>query len=98
MSTTARYVVGIDLGTSNCAVASAALAEGAAAVVTDFPIPQVRRPGEVAALPLLPSCLYLPGPHELAAGAATLPWPPPPLRPLRCPCLWRRRSWCPLRL
>ena len=80
MSTTARYVVGIDLGTSNCAVASAALAEGAAAVVTDFPIPQVRRPGEVAAQPLLPSCLYLPGPHELAAGAAALPWPTPLLK------------------
>lgn len=72
-----NYVVGIDLGTSNCAVAFARVAEGAAASVTDFPIPQVQRPGQVAAQPLLPSCVYLPGAHELAAGAAALPWENP---------------------
>src|SRR5688500_9544821 len=70
----ATHVVGIDLGTSNCAVAFARVAEGSEAVVTDFPIPQLQRPGQVAAQPLLPSALYIPAPNELAPGAATLPW------------------------
>src|SRR5690606_6555237 len=70
----ATHVVGIDLGTSNCAVAFARVADGADARITDFPIVQVQRPGQVAAQPLLPSCLYRPGQHELAAGAARLPW------------------------
>jgi molecular chaperone DnaK (HSP70) len=68
------FVVGIDLGTSNCAVAFADTAAGAAASVSDFAIPQVQRPGQVGAQPLLPSCLYVAGEHELAAGAARLPW------------------------
>jgi len=68
------HVIGIDLGTSNCAVAFARVAEGADATITDFPVPQLQRPGQVATLPLLPSCLYVPGEHELAAGMAALPW------------------------
>src|SRR5688572_28651600 len=68
------YIVGIDLGTSNCAVAFARTAEGADAAIVDFPVPQLQRPGQVAAQPLLPSCLYVPAAHELAAGAARLPW------------------------
>src|SRR5687767_10972045 len=69
-----NFIVGIDLGTSNCAVAYARVADGTDATVTDFPIPQLQRPGQVGSQPLLPSCLYLPAPHELAPGAATLPW------------------------
>ena len=67
-----RYLIGIDLGTTNCAVAFAEPAAGAA--VRDFPIPQLLRPGEVAELPVLPSCLYAAGEHELAPGATQLPW------------------------
>jgi hypothetical protein len=67
------HIVGIDLGTSNCAVAFARLAD-AAPTITDFAVTQLQRPGQVAAQPLLPSCLYLPGPHELAAGSMRLPW------------------------
>ncbi len=74
MSASPTHVVGIDLGTSNCAVAFARLVEGATPTLTDFPVPQLQRPGQVAALPLLPSCLYLPGAHELAAGSTGLPW------------------------
>lgn len=70
----ASHVVGIDLGTSNCALAFAKLAGGAKARVEDFPIPQVQRPGQVAAQPLLPSCLYGAGEHELPPGSARLPW------------------------
>ncbi|MGA2245623.1 MAG: Hsp70 family protein [Verrucomicrobiota bacterium] len=68
------YIVGIDLGTTNCAVAFADPAQGPDAPVMDFPIPQLQRPGEVAGLPLLPSCLYVSGDHELPAGSTRLPW------------------------
>src|SRR4051812_50148723 len=68
------FVVGIDLGTSNCAMASARLDAGVDATIADFPVPQLQRPGQVAAQPLLPSCLYVPGEHELAAGSTRLPW------------------------
>lgn len=70
----ATRIIGIDLGTTNCAVAFADPDAGAGAAVVDFPVPQLQRPGEVASLPLLPSCLYLPGEHELPPGAAALPW------------------------
>jgi hypothetical protein len=40
----------------------------------DFPIPQLQRPGEVAALTSLPSCLYVSGEHELPPGSTQLPW------------------------
>ncbi len=70
----ATHVVGIDLGTSNCAVAFARVADGAEASITDFPVVQLQRPGQVGTQPLLPSCLYVPGAHELAAGAVQLPW------------------------
>jgi molecular chaperone DnaK (HSP70) len=75
---TASHVVGIDLGTSNCAVAYARIAGSAEPSIVDFPVPQLQRPGQIAAQPLLPSCLYVPGEHELAAGATRLPWGGPP--------------------
>ena len=70
----ASYIVGIDLGTTNCAVAFTDPAAGADAAVVDFPIPQLQRPGQVAAQSLLPSCLYVAGDHELPPGATQLPW------------------------
>ena len=70
----AKYLVGIDLGTSNCAVAFVALAQGADAHVTDFLVPQLTRPGEIMPRPLLPSCLYLPGQQELPPEAIRTPW------------------------
>lgn len=71
-----RYIVGIDLGTTNCAVAYASADVEAVDGVRDFPIPQLERPGQVAALSLLPSALYVPSPHELPPGATALPWGP----------------------
>ena len=59
--------VGIDLGTTNCALASLDSASA-------WPVPQVTHPGEVQARPLLPSFLYVPSEHELAEGALDLPW------------------------
>ena len=71
----ASYVIGIDLGTSNCAVAFARItADRGATAVEDFPIPQLQRPGQVATQSLLPSCLYIPGEHELPPGSTALPW------------------------
>jgi molecular chaperone DnaK (HSP70) len=59
-------VLGIDLGTTHCALASAR----ADRPVELFPIPQVVSPGEVAERPLLPSFLYAPLPNE----PCPLPW------------------------
>lgn len=68
------FIVGIDLGTTNCAVAKVdAVAEEA--VVDDFAITQVTHAGTVEARPVLPSFLYLPG-VEMAAGSLALPWNP----------------------
>ena len=73
-----RYLVGIDLGTTNCAVAYVDTQgrERLTADIRDFPTPQLVAPGETAARAMLPSFLYLPGPHELPQGAGKLPWNP----------------------
>src|SRR6516164_8042631 len=76
-----RYLIGIDLGTTNSALAYIDLkrgraGKGGAAEIREFPVPQLVAPGEVAPRQLLPSFLYLPGPHDLPAGATALPWEP----------------------
>ena len=71
-----RYVIGIDLGTSNCAVAFTEPSAGASARVQDFPVPQLVRPGEVSPRPLFPSAVYLPFAGEFPAGSLALPWSP----------------------
>ncbi|MFB3818350.1 MAG: Hsp70 family protein [Candidatus Methylomirabilales bacterium] len=73
-----RYLVGIDLGTSNCAVAFVDPSRGRRAPVLDLAIPQLVGQGEVAPRPLLPSAVYLPGEHELPPEALRLPWDPAP--------------------
>jgi molecular chaperone DnaK (HSP70) len=73
---TSRYVVGIDLGTTNSALSYVDTSLGDDATIVTPPIPQVVAPGEVADRPLLPSFLYLPGPGEQPAGALRLPWAP----------------------
>jgi molecular chaperone DnaK (HSP70) len=69
-----RFLVGIDLGTSNCAMAFVEPDGTSGSPVIDFPIPQLQRPGQVGRQPLLPSNIYLPGEHEFAAEALVLPW------------------------
>ena len=73
-----RYIIGIDLGTTNSAVGyvdlGAPAGEHALPPVRFFNIPQLVAPGEVAPRPILPSFLYLPGPYDLPAGATALPW------------------------
>src|SRR6187397_3007371 len=58
------FLVGIDLGTSNCAVAYVDAARGLDAPVLDFPIVQTVRPADVGPFPLLPSAIYLSHPNE----------------------------------
>ncbi len=74
--TASRYVVGIDLGTTNSALAYVDTGAGTdeALAPTPFPPPQVVQPGAVETRPLLPSFLYLPGPNELPAGSLKVPW------------------------
>ena len=69
-----RFVIGIDLGTTNSALAFVDTTAGKDAKVTPFPIPQVVAQGSVEDRPLLPSFLYLPGEGEQPAGALKLPW------------------------
>src|SRR5438445_6629710 len=71
-----RYVIGIDLGTTNSALAyvDTGVEQGEEAAVVHVPVPQLLQPGAVEDRPLLPSFLYLPGPNELPAGSLRLPW------------------------
>jgi len=72
------FLVGIDLGTSNCAVAYIDPKSGSKAPVVDFPIIQAVRPSDIRAVPLLPSAIYLPHADELPQAAYALPWDPMP--------------------
>jgi len=69
-----RYAVGIDLGTTHCAISTARLEHP---VVRLLQVPQLVAPGEVAERPLLPSFTYLPAPGELSDADRTLPWGSP---------------------
>ncbi len=72
-----RYVVGIDLGTTNSALAYADTrdaAPDATPEIQSFAIPQVVAAGDVGDRPVLPSFLYLPGSKEFPAGSLDLPW------------------------
>jgi molecular chaperone DnaK (HSP70) len=72
------YVIGIDLGTTNSALAYTDVAAAQDPLeppaVQMFAVPQLVNPGEVRAEPLLPSFLYVPGPADFPAGATALPW------------------------
>ncbi len=67
-----RYLIGIDLGTTNSALAYIDLTDPK--TIRPFRIPQLIAAGETAPRELLPSFLYLPGAHDLPAGATALPW------------------------
>jgi Hsp70 protein len=73
-----RYVVGIDLGTTNCALALHDLSAGDERAIDVQAITQLVEPNEVAPQPLLPSFLYIPGDLDFPAGSTALPWDPQP--------------------
>ena len=76
------YIIGIDLGTTNCGVAFSQTAADQdpreLPAVELFPVEQLVNPGEVRPEGLLPSFLYLPGPNDFPDGTTALPWNPRP--------------------
>ena len=74
MKTDASFTVGIDLGTTNCALAASDLRAETASIEI-LPIPQLVEPGEIASPTLLPSFLYLAGEFDFPADSLRLPWP-----------------------
>ena len=72
----ARYTIGIDLGTTHCALSwvDTQASEGERVVQGVLQVPQLVGPGAVGEQALLPSFLYLPHASELAPGDLTLPW------------------------
>lgn len=68
-----RYIIGIDLGTTNSCVAFIDTQEPRPKVKL-FKIPQLVAPGSIEALPMLPSFCYLPSLNELPKAAFDLPW------------------------
>ncbi|MCA2979618.1 MAG: Hsp70 family protein, partial [Myxococcaceae bacterium] len=68
------FIIGIDLGTSNCAVAFTDARAGASAPIVDFPVPQLARPGELVSRALYPSVVYLPAEGEFPVGSTAMPW------------------------
>ena len=76
MEASSRYLIGIDLGTTNSAVAYVDTREpitGDAPPIHVFNIPQLIAEGEVGPLPTLPSFLYFASELD-ATGALRLPW------------------------
>ena len=70
-----QFIVGIDLGTTNSALAyceRAAASEHPRSEVGT--VPQVVNPNEVADRTLLPSFLYIPGDVDFPKGRLSLPW------------------------
>jgi molecular chaperone DnaK (HSP70) len=79
VSDAAQYVVGIDLGTSNSALAYAELDEVrrlGRPQLRELAVPQLVAPGDVQERSLLPSALYVPAGFELTPEQARLPWHP----------------------
>jgi len=71
-----RYVVGIDLGTTNNSVAYVDLNpdENGPGKIKTFPVAQLVGPGEFAPLSVLPSFLYIPGEYDIAKQDMAAPW------------------------
>ncbi len=68
-----RFIVGIDLGTTNSAVAYVDT-EADTPRIESMPVAQLVDAGEVAERPTLPSFLYLAGAHDVRPGELALPW------------------------
>ena len=67
----ARLSLGIDLGTSNCAMALTDLETDRTEVL---PIPQILAANQFGEKPTLASATYLPHPEEFPPGSFALPW------------------------
>ena len=78
MERPSRYLIGIDLGTTNSVVAYVDTRERAneadSSGIRVFEVAQLSSPGEVRAVPFLPSFLYFPTEDEISSGTVSLPW------------------------
>src|SRR5215469_17344229 len=78
MEDPSRYLIGIDLGTTNCAMAYIDTNDTASrpspSDIRVFEVAQLTGPGEVRLAPLLPSFLYFPTEDEVSSGSVDLPW------------------------
>lgn len=77
MESPGRFLIGIDLGTTNSAVAYIDLQEeahSALPIIDTFHIPQLVAEGEEGSAPTLPSFLYFATDQEVATGRFALPW------------------------
>ena len=70
-----RFSLGIDLGTSNSAVALSEVDNDQTNIID---VTQVLGPNQIGEKPTLPSALYIPHPDEFPEGAFPLPWPSDP--------------------
>jgi molecular chaperone DnaK (HSP70) len=71
-----RYLIGIDLGTTNSVLAYIDTHEtvDVGSAIHVFPVPQLVAHGEVRTLSALPSFLYFPTEDELSSGAVSATW------------------------
>ena len=69
---TARYVLGIDLGTTNSVLAYTSLEEEPRIAL--LPIPQLVAPGTIESRTALPSFVYLASEHEAGGASYDLEW------------------------
>ena len=71
-----KYSIGIDLGTTHCALSYLGLADEKAVGKPGsiLPVPQLTAPGTLEERLLLPSFLYLPSPEEFPPAALAMPW------------------------
>ncbi len=79
MKTDKKYIIGIDLGTTNCAVSYTDLealnsdaSKNKAPKINIFKIPQLTGPGEIKGEHVLPSFLYIPGEYDIADEAISV--------------------------
>jgi hypothetical protein len=71
-----KYIIGIDLGTTNSVVAYAKtdVSEDQKPAIRIFETPQLVDPGSVGKREILPSSVLLPGPHDVPEGGLAVPW------------------------
>ncbi|MFZ7112391.1 MAG: Hsp70 family protein [Desulfatiglandales bacterium] len=71
-----RFIVGIDLGTTNSVVAYTEIREDVSEDLSIhiFPIPQIVGPGSLAEQEVLPSFVLVPGTYDVPEGGLSLPW------------------------
>jgi len=70
-----RYIIGIDLGTTNSAVSYVDLSpDETRRQIKIFHVPQLSGPGEISELKILPSFFYIPGEHEIDRASIAIAW------------------------